>query len=245
MERRDLIKYSTVALGTLLALTVLSDMTKTSGGGHVSPPPAGFEELDRLASRVDRYIPGFSAFARAASYGESRGNNLAANRSASEADAACRGYERNKDGMFKNNPYPASDWCWGSGGWFGLLPSTGLSASGFHNENPMLVFDPAASIAMFADMVNRIVKGQWSKLPESERNWLAIRRFMASNTVGLDWREEKILNTDTDGIPRSRKVREKLAKHMTAVGVPTSHMYQRVTSNGFPGASQLWRELRA
>jgi hypothetical protein len=238
-------KYTLYA-GTAFVTVALLSLLRRRGSVVVDRgPPKGFETLDRLAQQVDAYIPGFSQFARGAAYGESGGKSTAINDSPSEAAAACRGYQRLQDSVYANNPYPAADWCWGSGGWFGFLPSTGLYAPGFRNENPRLVFDPAASVAMFADFVRRVATGQLHKLPPDERNWLAVRRFMAGNTVGLDWQEQKVLNSDTDGIPRARKVRERLAKHLAAVGLSESVMYQPVTiSSAYPGAAALWKMLR-
>jgi hypothetical protein len=203
----------------------------------------GMDELVALAQQVDPYIPGFSLFAPAAAYGESRGKSDAANRTTSEAKAACTGYERNKNGRFASNPYPASDWCWGSGGWFGFLPSTALSAPGFHNRSPYLVFEPKASIAMFADYIRRIVAGFWGRVPAQHQNWLTVRRFMASNVVGLDWNEQRILSSDTDGVPRATKVRRRLASHLKAVGLPESVMFQQVRIHNWPGAVTLWQQL--
>lgn len=206
--------------------------------------PAKFEELNRLAVHVDHYIPGFSKFARAAAYGESRGNSEAINEN--DAGAACRAWQRLKDSRFAENPWRnASDWCFGSGGWFGFLPTTALSAQGFRTQDPHLIFDPEASIAMFADYIRRIVKGHWDSIPQQHHNWLTIRRFMAGNTVGLDWREEKVLKTDTDGVPRSVKTRLKFGRHLTEVGIDPSFMYEPVRISGWPGAAALWQQLES
>lgn len=237
-------KYALYAGTAFVTVAALSLLRRRGSVVVDSGPPKGFEELDRLASQVDRFAPGFSKFARAAAYGESRGKSNAANTSASEADAACRGYERRKDTVYANNPYPAADWCWGSGGWFGFLPSTGLYAKGFRNLDPRLVFDPAASVAMFADFVRRVVAGQFHNLPPDQQNWLAVRRFMAGNTVGLDWQEQRVLSTDTDGVPRARKVRERLARHLEAVGISPDFMYEPVQFYGYPGATAIWSMLR-
>lgn len=227
--------YALTAFGAVSAAALLR-RTVSGGALRVLPAPAGYEELEYYAKKVDKYIPDFSLFARSAAYTESGGKSSAANRSPSEADAACRGYHNNAT-RFANNPHPAADWCWGSGGYFGFLPSTALSAQGFHNQDPYLVFDPAASVAMLADFVRRVYRGHFHKLPYDEQNWLAMRRFMASNRVGLDWQEN---------LERSPKTRARFEKALQAVGIPTSFMRQHVTVNSnWPGAYALWQEIKS
>lgn len=233
--RRDFLLYTSVAVGTLVLLTAASKAK--AGEPRLSQ---GYSELRRLASKVDPYIPGFSKFAPAVAYTESRGNSEAMNSTASEAAAACRGYRRKADTLYADNLYPEKDWCWGSGGWFGFLPSTALAAEGFHNFDPYLVFDPEAQVAMFADFVRRIARNWFHRLPPDQRNWLAIRRFMAGNTVGLDWQEQKVLKSDKDGVPRAVKTRERFEKALRETGVKPSFMYQRVRFKDWPGAIQLW-----
>jgi len=237
--RRELLTYGAAAVGTVALLAVLVPRRANAQADL----PQGYGELQRIAQKVDPYIPGFSKFSLGVSYWESRGNSAAVNDSDSEAAAACRGYRRKADTLFANNPYPEQDWCWGSGGWFGFLPSSALAAEGFHDLDPYLVLDPEAQVAMFAAFVRRVARNWFGKLPPEERNWLTIRRFMAGNTVGLDWQEEKVLKSDTDGIPRARKTRERFVKSLKQVGVNPSFMYQRVRIKDWPGAVQLWGKL--
>lgn len=229
-----------IAGGTALTLGILSK----SRAASAFSPPQGYKELAALAQHVDPYIHGFSKFAVAVAHNESRGNSQAMNDSPSERGAACRGYERQADGKFRDNPYPKADWCWGSGGWFGLLPSTGLGAPGFENLDPLLVLDAEAQVAMYADFVRRVVQNNWNEIPEEHRNWLTVRRFAAGRTVGFDWNEERVLSSDRDGVPRARKVRLKFARSLRAMGIPESFMYKRVRVKNWPGAIQLWEILR-
>lgn len=81
-------------------------------------------------------------------YGESRWSSGAANRSASEAAAAGRAYDRHAD-FFRDRCGPRSGYAWGSGGWFGLLPANPLwilRNSGLACWPGSYVFDPVASI---------------------------------------------------------------------------------------------------
>lgn len=196
----------------------------------------GYTELQRLTPYIEPYIPGYGKFALAVAKRESAGNNLALNKS--DGKAACSGYERQAHDRFKANPYPKYLFCAGSGGWFGLIPSTALAAPGFENADPRLIFHPAASVILFADYIRRL--GPFlSQLPSGQRNWLAVRRFMAGNTVGFDWQEQKVLNSDTDGVPRATKVRLRLAEDLQAWGIPSSFMYQPVVVHNWPGALAL------
>lgn len=198
----------------------------------------GYSTVAALSKRVEQVaqMPGFSAFALAVATNESKGNNLAVNDSTSEAKAACSLYEANADSRFKDNPYPASRWCFGSGGYYGFLPAVAMSSKPFRNLDPYIIFDPAASTALLADYVRRVVSGYWSKLPSSCRNWLTIRRFMASNKVGLDCNE-----TNYD---RSAVVRERFARDLKKRGLSPSLMYKPVVIGKWPGAWELYMALQ-
>lgn len=219
----------------------LAPKAKASAVPRVPEQGGGYAEVRRLASQVEGEagMPGFTAFALAVADRESDGNNLSANTSPSEAAAACRGYHDNLGDPFDryvDNPYPESRWCFGSGGYYGLLPSTALAAKGFHNSDPWLVFDPEASTALFADWVYRIVRGYFHKLPAQHRTFLTLRRFMSSNTIGLDWREQK---------SKSPKIRERFATDLRQRGIDPSFMHQRVRIKHFPGAVALYQAMTA
>lgn len=233
------LKYVAIAAGSFVVLALV--MPKASAG--VPARSRGRSAIVKLGKKVDPYIPGFSGFASAVAYHESRWSNRSHNDSDSEVTKSCQGWERLKDTRYKDNPYGADAWCIGSGGWFGFLPSTGLFARGFENEDPALIFDPAASVAMFADFVRRVTR-HWPKFPPEHRNWLTIRRFMAGNTVGFDWREQKVLRSDKDGVPRATKIRLNFPKALSKAGLPEDFMYRTVTINDLPSARKLWDRLR-
>lgn len=199
----------------------------------------GFAQIQALSDRVEQIagMPGFSAFALGTAQRESRGNNLAMNDSASEAAAACRGYRANtgqRSDRYSDNPFPQDRWCFGSGGWFGQLPSTALAAPGFANSDPFLVFDPISSVVFLADFVRRVRRGFFSRIPAEHRNWLTVRRFMSSNSHGLDWREE---------LEKSPRIRERFAADLEARGIDPSFMYQKVRITNYPGAVPLFETL--
>lgn len=199
-------------------------------------------------------LPGFAAFATAAAQTESGGNNLVGmgesqgilpanvelhsgtSWSANEADAACAGWEGARSrGFYEDNPYDWRYWCFGSGGWFGLLPSTGLSAGGtkgvFANESPFVVFDPLPSIVMLADFVKRVVMGpSFQNLPYGEQNWLAVRRGMKGSFLIDDYNEED---------DRSRGVRERFEDALVAVNISPDFLWTRAEVGDYPGAANL------
>ncbi len=210
--------------------------TPASARAAVRPKEEKYAEIWDLARVVEQkaQMPGFAAFALAVATSESRGYHLAANTSESEAAAACRGYER-YPAKFAGNPYGRDRFCFGGGGWFGFLPSTALSAPSFANQDPYLVFNKAASVALLADYVRRVKKGFFHKLPPSCRNWLTIRRFMASNKIGMDCYETNY--------GKSAKVRVKLAKNLRQRGMPVSLMQRNVVIGNWPGDWALYQLL--
>jgi hypothetical protein len=196
-----------------------------------------YAQIQRLGGEAEQLagMPGFAAFALGVATRESGGDNMQSNTSASEAAAAARGYDRNRDGIFRDNPYPRQRFVFGSGGWFGLLPSTALSFDGWHNADPYLVFDPTASVAMFANFVRKVVLGHFSKIPPEHRNWLTIRRFMSSNAHGLDWREE---------LEKSPRIRERFAGDLAKRGIDPSFMFEPVRIEHWPGNVAIYQQLR-
>jgi len=190
-----------------------------------------------LASQVEREtkMPGFTAFALAVARRESRGNPQATRTEQHDADRACDLYEATRNTRFSDNPYGAERFCFGSGGLYQFLPAVGLSAPSFREQDPYLVFDPAAATAMLADFVRRVMKGYWHKLPKSCRNWATINRFMASNRVGLD--------CDAGTYQRSRQNEERFAKHLRALKIPVSVMRERVRIGHWPGDWALYQSL--
>lgn len=210
--------------GGALALVAIG----TSGGdsGPAFDPDAvtsaGRERLRELLQQLvdaDLVPQDFATFAEGVAHRESRWNNKAANTSAREADAARRLYEGALErGWFPDNPHrhDVNAWTFGSGGWFGFLPSTGLTAGGvrgpFADAHPSSIFVPEYSLVMAADLAARTAAGKaFRSIPESEQNWLAVNRGWAASSLVPDWREDK---------QRSRDAHRRLVKHLDAAGMP-------------------------
>jgi hypothetical protein len=119
-------------------------------------------------------------FFRAVAYTESRGRRTARNTTASEAKAALKGYTRlAQQGPL---PFPADRYTWGSGGWFGLLPSSAVS--GARDMDPLeAVFgerdhtQPIRAAIRYA----RRLQG-WNQWKASPRDWATLRRGWALPT---------------------------------------------------------------
>jgi hypothetical protein len=204
-----------------------------------SPRVRGQEDFDRLAAVAEDAIglPGFADFARAVAYRESAFNNQAVNEG--DAWAAAVGYDREVKGRFAKNRYPRPRWVWGSGGWFGFLPTTALAAPGMELEDPMLVFEPAGSMAMFADYVRRIVQNSLPKLPPEQQTWTSVRRSMASLEVMHAWDEDP----STEAGQRARKSREKLMETLEKTGTPASFALQQPAFQAEPPTAPELRNL--
>lgn len=244
------------------ALFALSKAPFSLGGSSSTPnirpatPGGGLEMLRRWADLAESAtgMTGFSQFALAAAYTESRGDNLVArgrgplppnvelNEDSNEAKAACALFLGAKGrGFYAHTRYPKAWWCIGSGGWFGMMPATGLSAAGtdgpFSKSSPFLIFEPIESVVMLADLVARTV---WSRafqsLPEDEQNWLAIRRGMASNRFISDYDES---------YQRSSEVRERLEAALIQTDSTPDLAFRAVAVAGYPGAGPLYTQLRA
>jgi hypothetical protein len=222
-------------IGALLLLVVASRTVVASGPGYVPdvPPDAGgYDHIRTIASKVP--IPGFASFAQTVAYTESRGNIEAHNSSAHERSAARRLYVGARSrGFFANNPHQDLDaWALGSGGWFGLLPSTGLAAGGkngpFANVDPRSIFRPIESIVMLADLVVRLVT-RYGAL-----DWLSVRRGMASPGLVRDVHGEN---------RRSRGVQKRMREAMVKLGIPESFAEKRPDVSSYPGAARLYQEL--
>ena len=194
------------------------------------------------AANVERYIVragqsaqignGFVPFSLAVAKRESNFNNLAANQSAKEIQASCNLWEGNV--RYQNSPYGRAAFCIGSGGWWGFLPATGLAPKVFGNLDPRLIFDPAASTAMFTAYVEAIIRKYFPKLQPKHRNWLSIRRSMASLATMYDY--------DETG-DRARGSRERLENDLSAIGASPNLMYLKPSVGNYPGPGQVWEDL--
>jgi len=242
----------------VLALAAAALGGRRRGGGSAPPVPSGggirgvFDWSDWVEETGA--LPGFARFAAAAAYTESKGNNrvglgvsqgiLPSNvklntgtaGARNEQKAACSLYKGAKSrGYYSGNPYPASRWCFGSGGWFGFLPATGLAAGGtkgpFAEGDPFLVFQPIESIVMMADFAKRVIRSnRFQSLPYGEQNWLAIRRGMAASSLIDDYTEEN---------ERSPKTRERLERALAETGTDPDFMWERASVGDWPGAKSL------
>ena len=137
-----------------------------------------------------------------------------------ETRAAERSYNRNRE-WADESPSPAGHWQFGSGGLYGLLPTTALYwargtpelASG--ELGPWDVFAPWRSTVFYADYIRRVMAlPHFRDLPAQHRNALAIKRAGASLALVRDYAEQQ---------DRSRRIREKVARASSSLGIPQSY----------------------
>jgi hypothetical protein len=243
-------------------------MLKTKPAQLSSTGPAtdsdGYSRIFQLASRAELFgVPrGFAKYALIQATTESRGNRLVGlgiperfpswakpNRQASSK--AQRLESRAAEGLYDRNvrhygisPHPREEWVFGSGGWFGFLPATGLAA--FINTPliasgevyPYMVFEESPSIVMLAAFVRRLVKHHFKNLPHTHRNWLAIKRAGAGLGYIGDYLEKR---------SRSIQIREKAERSAQQRNISSSFLKEGVPLEwtGYPGAVELLRAAGA
>lgn len=230
-----------VAGGAMLALA-----RRAYASSQKSLPAQGVLKVKDGRQAVERYlraaeevsgIDGLTDFGLVAAASESNFFNTAKNTSSSEAEKACIGWERNKNTVFKGSPYNDREhFCWGSGGWYGLLPSTGMKALPFRDDDPLrAIFDPAKSTAMFTDFVARTVKGPMKLIPEGERNWFAMSRARSSLT--------RLYDTDDDS-PENLRFMKRLSSSAKEAGVSLSSFDEAVDTSNYPGPDVVYDALK-
>lgn len=237
----------------LVGLAVLLPLTARAADTGGSKPtgardPGEIPNLVQLKGRsyVEQYldeaervakIEGLATFGLAASKKESGWNNMSVNDSSSEAAAACKAWKYQKTRALKDSPYQADKyWCWGTGGWFGQMPAYNVARKPFQDLNPIwAVHDPATSTAMFTASKASVIKNFFPKIPPEHRNWLALRRSMASLKTFYDYKEEG---------DRAKGVRRRFEENLKQIGVDPSFMYERPSAKDYPGNAVVWDALQ-
>ena len=220
--------------------------SSAKGGGSVplaeAPDRAGLNAIRSLGARAglsEDWIAFFAMTAR----GESGWNNLVGlgdqalvpegikmNRSAAEATAARRAYERNV-ARYGDCPHPAWMYQFGSGGWFGILPANGLQAfwcTQFQCLSPYAVFEPEASLVMAIGIARRLQN--WSGF-QARPTWINLR---------LGWGCPSCMG-DPERIAARR---ERFEGHARATGLPDGWLDRPVTPLGGGNLAQLLVALR-
>ncbi|MFV8750360.1 hypothetical protein ACNOYE_07400 [Nannocystaceae bacterium ST9] len=155
-----------------------------------------------------------------------------------EAEAALEAYERNAY-AYADSPYPKPAWVFGSGGAYGLIPANALAP--FRDTialrrglvGPHDVFDPWKSTVLFVEMIRRLIeRDEFQHLPAAAKNWLAIKRGLASPTLISDHAETH---------ERSRTVRERADEAARALGLDPAFLRDRVPEAwpAYRGAREL------
>ncbi|NVB40333.1 hypothetical protein G6O69_21005 [Pseudenhygromyxa sp. WMMC2535] len=155
-----------------------------------------------------------------------------------EAEAAEQAYDRNAQ-AYAESPFPRRMWVFGSGGAYGLLPANALApwkdtdALRRGRVTPYDVFNPWKSTIFFLEYVRRMIdKPSFQRLPAQDRNWLALKRGMASPSLVDDVGESNA---------RSATSRRNATKAAQALGIPEDYLYETVPLDWprYPGGREL------
>ena len=155
-----------------------------------------------------------------------------------EHQAAVTAYERNRE-YYDESPFPRPMWVFGSGGPYGLIPGNALGpfrdTKTLRNGkvSPWDVFNPWRSTVMFADYVWRLLsRDEFRELPDEAKNWLAIKRGLASPALMADYAETH---------ERSRSVRRRAEEAAEALGLDPGFLRERVPTKwpDYRGAVEL------
>jgi len=221
-----------LGVGVGIAAVAIVKAMRQPGNRPSNRPSDLTSKLQKVAGIIgadDVFVPASLAVMRR----ESRFNPRAVNDSSSERAHACELFAASQE-IYGANPAGADGFCWGSGGLCGFLPATGCKPKVFRNLDPRTVmFEVPATLAMWADYVSRIVSNYFENLPAGQRNWLSIRRSMASLTTMYDGAKSQ----------RGREVEARYAADLSAVGADPDLMYDRVVLGHYPGAAAVWSAL--
>lgn len=226
--------------------------TAEPGSGSIGewPDAAGLDDLE-AAMGAAGLSDDWKIFLAATAYGESKWNTdvglgpndhpgrppwlrpskASAKLKNNEAKAACKAYNKNAAKWFANSPWPAARYCFGSGGWFGFLPTYGL-ISGFKATpalvsqiDPWDVTDPLVSLVMALGYARGLMR--WKQFKAGGATWLTLR---------VGWgRPGNMAKAATNA-----KIRAKFATHLAELGVDPSWMDRKVPQlTGMPKGAQL------
>lgn len=231
-------------MNALVAIAALLGLALVAGGGGGSLPPGtainkkGFQEIRQLSARAG-LGQDYTNFLIFVAYGESKGNNLVglgnpalyppwtrthqkwlddgqpalSNAQRKEARAATSGYNRS---AYLHGCWPKSGYVFGSGGWFGFLPSSALKGykdTALQCQHPFTIFDPVNSVVMALKFI-RGLQG-WKAWRDGPQTVLALR---------AGWG----LPSKMDDTAHLASKRAKYEKHLDALGIPRSFLDRRL-----------------
>ena len=143
--------------------------------------------------------------------------NAPRNLQVAESEAAEDGYDYNVS--YGESPFPRPMWTFGSGGPYGMLPSSALAPYRRTDElrrgrvTPYDVFNPWRATVFFVDYVHRLVERFFDDLPPEHRTVMDLKRGLASPKLVMDFSE-----TQT----RSKRSRANSEEAVEALGLDPS-----------------------
>ena len=179
-----------------------------------------------------------------------KGQDLQPNRKA--PDSLQRGETRAARNLYQDNvrtygqsPHELSEWTFGSGGLYGLLPPTALSfarrgdaftALKSGKLGPLDVFDPIRATAMYAHFVRSSMRTRTFRgLPASERNAYAIKRAGAAWALIGDYKDTK---------KRSQSIRRNMPARVQRSGADPSFPTLELSASDWDDWPGAWQAIQ-
>jgi hypothetical protein len=223
-----------VVLGAISA----TGKRKGKGGGGATQPPmpqpmsAGQDDLRYLAEWAfldDSWITfleinaknesGFNTFRGLgipSMFPDWAQPNLSASKNVQDKEAAAARKVYNRNTYLHSCPYNAARYSFGSGGWFGLLPASGVYAfkgSRYECIDPWSVFDPPAALVMAIEYARRTMRRQAFK---DNPTWLTLR---------VGWGSPSNMGKQS----AHDRVADQMRRHLGDLGYPLDFIHQPVT----------------
>lgn len=150
-----------------------------------------------------------------------------------EASGARTAYNRGvSEGRYTGCPWPASAYTWGSGGWLGMVPANAWYAyvnTSLRCRHPWYLLHPVDQVVTAIE-IGRRLKG-WSAF-KANPTWLTMRVGWGNPSKMDDPQQHEV-------------IRNKLAPHLKALGIPSSWLDQKVTALPHSNVEQRWESLMA
>lgn len=149
----------------------------------------------------------------------------------SEAGGARQAYERAMtNGRMEVCTWPASAYCWGSGGWLGMLPANAWYAyehTGLQCRHPWYLLHPVDHVVTAIEFARRLTG--WSSF-KAMPTWLTLR---------VGWGNPSAMDD-----PKAReRVATKFGTHLQALGLSKEWMNQKVSALPRLDVEQTWGAL--
>ncbi|MCX4240193.1 hypothetical protein [Paraliomyxa miuraensis] len=217
--------WGTAIVAGLVAVVSMSGTASASQG--VAPGEGAYRVAAVRGLAAEAGLPpAWGDFFALVAWRESKGNPQAVNDSTSEAAAAAKAFDRNRE-RYEGCGHPEGAYTFGSGGWFGMLPANGLAQLGeaLYCLPPSSVLEPRVALAMAVGFARGLMRWDgFGKVP----TWLNLRAMWGWPAKGGD-------------LAFLAKARVEFAGDAAEVGLPASWLDGRPPPLSVTGAEVLQR----